>query len=117
MKRYKLWLGTGTLAIGVGLCTLTPLLHAQPVQGGNPAVQEQQQEQPEQPKQKVQTFTGQVVKAKNGRYALLTDKTEGKGFYLDDQNKAKQFDGQNVKVTGELDVATNTIHVSDIEPA
>ena len=74
-------------------------------------------EKPEQPKQKVQTFTGQVVKAKNGRYALLTDKTEGKGFYLDDQNKAKQFDGQNVKVTGELDVATNTIHVSDIEPA
>jgi hypothetical protein len=36
---------------------------------------------------------------------------------LDDQEKAKQFDGQNVKVTGTLDVATFTIHVSDIQPA
>ena len=116
MKRYKLWLGRGTLAIGVGLCTLTPLLRAHPAKGGNFAVQ-QQQEQPEQQQQKVQTFTGQVVKARNGRYALLTDKAAGKGFYLDDQDKAKQFDGQNVKVTGELDIATNTIHISNIQPA
>jgi len=39
------------------------------------------------------------------------------GYYLDDQERAKQYDGQNVKVTGTLDVATSTIHVTDIQPA
>jgi hypothetical protein len=56
-----------------------------------------------------------VVKAKNGLYALLTDEQAGKGYYLDDQEKAKQYDGQNVKVTGTLHVATSTIHLTDIQ--
>jgi hypothetical protein len=36
---------------------------------------------------------------------------------LDDQEKAKNFEGKNVKVTGILDVATNIVHVTGIEPA
>jgi len=122
MKLNKLWLGTGALAAAVGFATLAPQLHAQPrgsAAPGTPQAQQQPQNQPDQPQQatKIQTFSGQVVKARNGRYALLTDKQAGKGFYLDDQEKAKQFDGQNVKVTGQLDMATNTIKVSDIQPA
>ena len=35
----------------------------------------------------------------------------------DDQDKAKQFEGKDVKVEGTLDVATNTIRVSNILPA
>jgi len=62
-------------------------------------------------------FVGEVVKARNGQYALLTDKQKGTGFYLDDQDKAKQFENKDVKVEGTLDVATNTIHVSNIMPA
>ena len=51
---------------------------------------------------------------KSGQYALLTDAQSGTGYYLDDQDKAKQFDGKNVKVTGTLDVPKSTVHVTDI---
>jgi hypothetical protein len=67
--------------------------------------------------QKSQVFVGKVIKARDGRYALLTDEQAGKGVYLDDQEKAKQFEGKNVKVTGVLEVARNLVHVTDIEPA
>jgi hypothetical protein len=72
-------------------------------------------QQPDQ--QQAQTFVGQVVKAKNGQYALLVDKYAGKGYYLDDRQKAEQYKGQNVKVTGTLDVANATIRVAEIQPA
>jgi Protein of unknown function (DUF5818) len=58
-------------------------------------------------------FTGQVVKA-GGKYVL---KANGMSYQLDDQDKAKQFNGQTVKVNGELDKSTSTIHVTDISPA
>jgi hypothetical protein len=41
-----------------------------------------------------------------------------KGFYqLDDQKKPQSFAGQKVQVTGTLDNATKTIHVTDIKAA
>ena len=58
-------------------------------------------------------FTGTVVKA-GGKYVL---KTSDMNYQLDDQQKAKQFVGQQVKVSGSLDTNTSTIHVSDISPA
>jgi hypothetical protein len=60
---------------------------------------------------------GKIVKTKSGQFALLTDVQAGKGVYLDDQDKAKPFEGKMVKVTGTLDVASNTVHVTGIEPA
>ena len=45
------------------------------------------------------------------------DQQQGKGFYLDDQDKAKQFEGKNVKVIGVLEASTNTIHVTEIVAA
>ena|SRR5579863_9322718 len=59
------------------------------------------------------SFTGTVVKA-GGKYVL---KTADANYQLDDQQKAKQFVGQQVKVNGSLDASTSTIHVSDIAPA
>jgi hypothetical protein len=38
-------------------------------------------------------------------------------FQLDDQQRPRQFAGDKVNVMGSLDRATNTIHVTDIEPA
>ena len=38
-------------------------------------------------------------------------------YQLDDQQKAKRFVGQQVKVSGSLDTNTSTIRVSDISPA
>jgi len=38
-------------------------------------------------------------------------------FQLDDQQQPRQFAGDKVNVMGTLDRATNTIHVTNIEPA
>jgi len=120
MKRYTLSAGLMALVLAVAFWQFTSPLHAQS-QSQNPSAQQQQdQQQPDQQQpdqQKTQSFVGQIVKAKNGQYALLTDKQAGKGYYLDDQEKAKQFDGQNVKVIGTLDATNNTIHVTEIQPA
>ena len=48
---------------------------------------------------------GKVVKTNDGRYGLLTDEQNGKGVFLDDREKAKGFEGKNVKVTGVLEAA------------
>jgi len=49
-----------------------------------------------------------------GKYVLF--KGASKGFYqLDDQKKPQPFAGQKVQVTGTLDKATKTIHVTDIK--
>jgi len=84
-----------------------------------PSLQAQSQSQPSarQEEQKPQTFVGKVVKTKNGQYALLTDEQNGKGVYLDDQEKVKAFEGKNVKVLGTLEVAKNLVHVADIQAA
>jgi len=58
------------------------------------------------------SFTGTVVKAA-GKYVL---KTSDMNYQLDDQDKAKQFVGQQVKVNGTLDSSTSMIHISDISP-
>ena len=69
--------------------------------------QAQAQQQP------VQKFQGTIVKSKD-KY-ILQDKTSGATYQLDNQDKAKEFAGRDVKVTGTLDPSTNTIQVSDIQ--
>jgi len=110
MKQRTLWLGLLLVAVMMGALTFAPAVRAQSQSQPPTAQQEPSQ-------QKSRTFVGEIVKAKNGQYALLTDKQKGTGFYLDNQDKAKQFEGKDVKVMGTLDIATNTIHVSDIVAA
>jgi Protein of unknown function (DUF5818) len=51
-----------------------------------------------------------------GKYVLFDG--ESKAVYqLDDQTKPQSFGGQKVQVTGTLDEATKTIHVTDIKAA
>ena len=38
-------------------------------------------------------------------------------YKLDDQDKAKQFEGKNVKVMATIDATTNQLHVVDITPS
>ncbi|MBI4165554.1 MAG: hypothetical protein HY508_07460 [Acidobacteria bacterium] len=59
------------------------------------------------------TFSGRIS-FMDGKYVLVSD-TET--FQLDDQDRAKAFDGKNVLVTGTLDAASKTIHVADIKAA
>ena len=61
-----------------------------------------------------QTFSGQIMNH-DGKYALHGE--DGKTYQLDDQDKAKEFDGKKVNVKGTLDEKTMTIHVSEIEEA
>jgi len=73
------------------------------------AASQQEQQQPSQ------TFTGKIAQAE-GKY-VLHDNSTNATFQLDDQSKAKAFDGKSVKVTGTLDASSNTIHVVDIQEA
>jgi type 1 fimbria pilin len=51
-----------------------------------------------------------------GKYVLFNAKNKTV-YQLDDQTKPADFAGGNVKVTGTLDKATQTIHVTNIEAA
>jgi Protein of unknown function (DUF5818) len=106
-KRKTFWVAPLALGIALGSPQFTSILQGQS-QSPPPS---------EQGSQKTQTLIGKIVKTKTGKFALLTDEQAGKGVYLDDQEKVKEFEGKTVKVTGTLDVASNTVHVTGIEPA
>ena len=58
------------------------------------------------------TFSGKVMKS--GDQFVLQDGV-GEIYQLDDQGKAKLFEGKNVKVTGRVDEVTKTIRVAKVE--
>jgi lipopolysaccharide export system protein LptA len=64
--------------------------------------------------QDAKPFSGTIVKEK-GKF-VLKDAATKMSYQLDDQDKAKQFEGKQVKVTGKLDLDTNLIHVENIQP-
>jgi len=82
-------------------------------QGHDPAAS-QTMNQPSAQSPDAQTFMGKISKA-GGKYVLKDDVSK-QSYTLDDQERAKKFEGQSVKVTGKLDAATNTIQVAAIEP-
>ena len=90
-----------------------------PPQPDPPAqTQPQQQQQPvstatpTQEAPAAQTFTGTIVKD-GGKYVLkVSDSTS---YQIDDQDKAKEYEGKQVKVSGSLDGKTNLLHITNIE--
>lgn len=66
-----------------------------------------------QTEEKAKIFSGTVIK--NGDKFLLSDAANKLSFVLDDSQKVSQFEGKRVKVTGTVDVASNTIHVQTIQ--
>lgn len=60
--------------------------------------------------------TIQCVKYDGGKYELYNMDTQ-KEYQLDDQNKAEEFAGEKVTVTGSYDESTETIHIAKIEAA
>ena len=76
-----------------------------------PSQAEQQQRQ--EPIPAARTFTG-IVGKEGDTYVL---KISGATSYkLDDQDQAKQFDGQRVSILGILDEGSAVIHIQKIEP-
>jgi flagellar basal body-associated protein FliL len=112
-----------TLALAAALL---PAAFAQQSQSTQPKA-DQTQSQPESDQSQGQTtpapgasadtqtqnFSGAVVKA-GEHYVLKTDKMT---YQLDDETKAKQFEGKQVTVNGTLDKSTGVIRVTDIQPA
>jgi hypothetical protein len=66
--------------------------------------------QPQQPT--VQRFTGTIVKT-DGVYVLKVSSTNE--YQLDDQEKAKQYEGKQVTVRSTLDAKGSSLHVINIE--
>jgi hypothetical protein len=59
-------------------------------------------------------FTGRVLREK-GRI-VLRDPVTKISYQFDDQSRARRYFGRQVKVTGRLDLNSNTIHIESIEP-
>ena len=73
------------------------------------------QQQPVDSQNSAQSFEGKITKS--GDKLVLQDASSHATYQLDDQDKAKQFKGQNVKITATMDPNTNTLHVVDIAPS
>jgi hypothetical protein len=95
-----------------------PLPEPRPDPSPTPATpQEQPQDQKPSAQQQspmMQTLTGTITK-EDGKYVLKA--SDKKTYQIDDQEKAKQFEGKQVKIVGSLDMSTSTIHLQSIEPA
>jgi hypothetical protein len=75
----------------------------------------QQQQQPvDTQNQSARAFEGKITKA--GDKLVLQESSTQQSYQLDDQDKAKQYEGKKVKVTATMDPNTNTLHVVDITP-
>lgn len=71
----------------------------------------QQAESPEQA-ESARSFKGTIVRAKG---QLVLKESSAHTFYrLDDQKKAKQYEGKTVTVTATMDSNSNTLRVIDI---
>ncbi len=86
-----------------------------------PAASSQQQNEPQMPAagtdaqtQDAKSFSGRITK-ENGKI-VLKDPVTKTSYQIDDVSKAKPYMGKQVKVTGKLDLSSNTIHVDSIEP-
>lgn len=76
-------------------------------QAAQPANPQAQQREPA-----TQTFTGTIVKD-GGTYVLKVSSSVA--YQLDDQEKAKQYEGNQVKIEGTLDANGNSLHITSIE--
>lgn len=94
----------------------TPGQSSQPAQPGSDQGQAGSQGQaPDnaQAEPAAQTFTGTISKEGDSYVLKVADSTS---YKLDDQDKAKQYDNQKVRVIGTVDKSAELIHVQKIEP-
>lgn len=94
---------------------------AHPQQDPHEPAASSQQNEPQMPAagadaqtQDAKSFSGRITK-ENGKI-VLKDPVTKTSYQLDDVSKAKPYMGKQVKVTGKLDMGSNTIHVDSIEP-
>jgi hypothetical protein len=62
--------------------------------------------------QSARSFEGKVVRT--GRQLVLKNSVAHTSYKLDDQKKAREYEGRHVKVTATMDADTSVLHVIDI---
>ncbi len=109
------------LALVAALLVLQPNMNAQEPATPDPSAGQQPSDpasppaaMAQAPETQAQTFMGKIAKV--GDNLVLKDSASKAIYVLDDQEQAKRFAGQSVKVTGTLDTQSNMIHVASIEP-
>jgi hypothetical protein len=98
---------------GLGMNLSAQQTPSSPSQAGS--APQQQQTDASNPQQSARSFEGKI--AKSGDQLVLQESSTQTAYKLDDQEKAKQFEGKNVKVMATMDASTNTLHVVDITPS
>ncbi|MFZ0733998.1 MAG: DUF5818 domain-containing protein [Candidatus Sulfotelmatobacter sp.] len=83
----------------------TPVPQPDPPNGPPKPADPQTQQTP------AQTFVGKILKSGNGYVLKVTSDTAYKLAGVD----ASRYDNKNVKITGELEQGTKTIHVTSVE--
>lgn len=96
-----------------------PLPDQQPEQHPDPHQPNRQQPasgqyDTQKPQNAAQTFAGTIMKS-GDKYVLKS--ADNITYQLDDQARAKEFEGKQVQVTGSLDTNSGTIHVQNIKTA
>ena len=94
------------------LTQFSPQLAAQPVPVSPQDNTARQQEMSQNNGQQKRTFAGRIVKS--GDKLVLYDKSKETSYQLNDQQLARLFQGQEVKVTGSLDSKSNTIAIFSV---
>jgi hypothetical protein len=98
---------------GLGLNLAAQQTQSSPSQAGS--MPQQQQTDATNPQQSARSFEGKI--AKSGDKLVLQESSTQTAYQIDDQEKAKQFEGKSVKVMATVDPNTNTLHIVDITPA
>ena len=120
MSRSKFPLFLTVLALAIAIIALQSTVVALQDPASSPSSTQQQRDPAATPPTTMtqasdaRTFTGKIAKA-DGKY-VLRDTASKTTYMLDDQEKAKDFEGKSVKITGMLDTQSNTIRVAAIEP-
>jgi hypothetical protein len=100
-------------ALGRQLVAWSALQTPKPVLAGDQPAQQSNQQAPD-PQQPLaeQTLKGTIVKD-GARYVLRV--SIDSAYQLDDQEKAKQYQGKHVRVIGTLDEDGKSLHITSIE--
>lgn len=107
------------LVLAVATLSTPQLLRAQSISDNSQNRIAQQEQQPpralppDDPDMHEKAFAGVIVRSADR--VVLLDPISKTSYQLDDQVKAKGFLNKNVRVTGVLNPATGTIHVSAID--
>ena len=101
--------------LGPQLIAWSQVQEPQPLTEPARRADQQSAQTPQEPPQQqpaAQTLTGTIIKDGN-RYVLKV--SNGTAYQLDDQDRAREYEGKQVKVAGTLDAKGNSFHINSIE--